>query len=73
MKKSHRELYPEQYTHPSIGKMATTKDGESGRIMRVMSTRWGPLAELDGAAGVARVGTQGEYMVAFRLFDLKIV
>ena len=74
---SHRARYPEQYTHPSVGHVATvvgpdpTASGtvgrhERGRILRVMDTQWGPLAELEG------VTAEDGGFIAFRLTDLHV-
>ena len=74
---THRDLYPEQYTHPSVGKFDTvvgpnpTAHGtvvrdQRGRILRVMSSRWGLLVELDG------IKTDDGGVVAFHLNHLAI-
>ncbi len=48
--KSHRELYPEQYTHALIGRYVTViVNGSSlaeGVVERVILSRYGPLAIL---------------------------
>ena len=47
--KTHREAYPEQYNHPAVGKFVKHDNGEiSGTVYRVVNTRWGPLAHLEG-------------------------
>jgi len=48
----HKERYPEQYSHEWVGKMAALKDKptEPHRILRVMPTRFGPLAELENVS-----------------------
>lgn len=52
--KSHRDLYPEQYTHALVGKVVEV-DGNlpgqilsSGRVTRVVTTRLGSLVTLEG-------------------------
>ena len=47
---SHREAYPEQYTHALVGKRVSFQwnDGpQTGVVLRVFSTRWGLLASVD--------------------------
>lgn len=48
---SHRELYPEQYTHPLVGKNAVIvqngKELTRGTVERVVESRFGQLAQLD--------------------------
>ena len=52
--KTHAELYPDQYTHSLCGKRVRTADGKTGKVRRVVQSRFGPLAILDsGEAGVA--------------------
>jgi hypothetical protein len=51
--KSHRETYPEQYAHPRVGERVVVRrqDGTvavRGVIERVVSSRFGPLALLEG-------------------------
>ena len=52
---THRELYPDQYTHPLVGedvKVVSKKDGSiivRGNVERVVNTRWGQLAKIAGA------------------------
>lgn len=51
--KTHRELYPEQYVHPLIGKAVVVKNAKGemfaeGILTRVVQTRFGPLAILNG-------------------------
>jgi hypothetical protein len=47
---SHRERYPEQYTHPLIGQYVVVldkgKEKARGTVERVAPTRWGDLAHL---------------------------
>ena len=66
---THREQYPQQYTHASIGKHGTRKGHPEihGTILRVLPSRWGQLAELKGCKG-----TDGG-MVFYALTDLEIV
>ena len=49
MKKSHQERYPEQYEHPSVGKMAAFKSAPDTwhRILRIIPTQWGLLAKVE--------------------------
>jgi hypothetical protein len=65
---THREQYPEQYTHAHVGRYAvvTARPGTRHRILRVMPTRWGLLAELDGL-----YNADGGNM-AYRLYDLTV-
>ena len=53
----HRELYPEQYTHPLVGRRVEVRDGgrvlAHGVVARVFDTRYGQLVELEGQAGRA--------------------
>jgi len=44
---SHRELYPEQYTHELVGKRVQNSEGKCGTVERVVSSRFGPLAKID--------------------------
>ena len=48
---THREAYPEQYSHPRCGQQVrVTHEGEEvarGLIERVVFSRFGPLAILD--------------------------
>lgn len=45
---THREAYPEQYTHPLVGKRVG-QDGKSlGVVERVFRTRFGLLAKIEG-------------------------
>ncbi len=48
--KSHREMYPEQYTHPLVGKRVTVGSTVNGIVTRVVPSRFGQLAEIDGNA-----------------------
>jgi hypothetical protein len=46
----HRSMYPEQYAHPLVGMPVTFREchGQtSGTVLRVMNTRFGPLAQID--------------------------
>jgi hypothetical protein len=49
---SHREAYPEQYSHPLVDKTVrvVTHSGEQGvgKVIRVFGTRFGQLAEVEG-------------------------
>jgi hypothetical protein len=51
---THRELYPDQYTHPLVGRRVVVRTRAGGRgegvVERVVSTRFGLLAILDGDA-----------------------
>lgn len=50
--KSHKETYPEQYSHPLVGKVVTCPDGTTGTVSRVVcSVRWGELAVLEPEGG----------------------
>ena len=62
--KTHRDRYPEQYTHPSVGKMAAFRSDPEvfHRILRVMPTQWGLLAKLE----------QMPDTTAFALHDLMV-
>jgi hypothetical protein len=59
--KTHKETYPEQYTHPLVGKqvrVVIVKQGGAreiarGTLTRVVSSSFGQLAILDGDAAVA--------------------
>ena len=64
--KSHQERYPEQYEHPSVGKMAAFRSDPEvfHRILRVMPTQWGLLAELEN--------TNAGDFVAFAIHTLTI-
>jgi hypothetical protein len=48
--KTHREQYPEQYSHPLVGKKVRVRTRNSNRIegevKRVMNTSWGKLVDL---------------------------
>lgn len=49
--KTHRELYPQQYSHPLVGKrvkVSSAADPIEGRVERVVSSRFGQLAILEG-------------------------
>lgn len=44
---THRDLYPEQYNHPLIGRAMRTRDCKAaGIVSRVMPSRFGALAVL---------------------------
>jgi hypothetical protein len=45
--KTHREQYPEQYNHPLVGYRVRV-DTIVGIVTRVVPSRLGPLAEIDG-------------------------
>jgi len=55
--KSHKETYPEQYTHHLVGvrvRVVTHAGPQAeGTVTRVVQTRFGPLAILDDKADVA--------------------
>ena len=60
--KSHRETYPEQYTHSLVGKRVdiVARGGKiraHGVVLRVMDTRFGKLCMLDD-------GTEGRLAYA---------
>ncbi len=63
--KSHRETYPEQYTHPCVGQaMRHKKDHTiSGTVERVFDTRWGLLAKFEDGGDTADM--------AFAITDLE--
>jgi hypothetical protein len=42
--KTHRESYPEQYTHELIGQVVQTDEGEVFTVERVVQSSFGPLA-----------------------------
>ncbi|MCR9292032.1 MAG: hypothetical protein NXI32_04885 [bacterium] len=46
--KTHREMYPSQYTHKLCGKKVRYKQDHNtqGHVERVVPTRFGPLAIL---------------------------
>lgn len=46
-KEEHRVRYPEQYTHPLVGKFVRLPDGDTGNVTRVVQSRFGPLAIID--------------------------
>ena len=52
LNKSHRELYPGQYTHALVGKHVTVQIGvkkmAEGIVERVVDTRFGKLAGIIG-------------------------
>jgi hypothetical protein len=51
----YRKQYPEQYNHPLVGKVAEVAGPVKvrGRVHRVVRTRFGPLAILEGDAQTA--------------------
>lgn len=57
--RSHKECYPEQYAHPLVGKKVRVKDGVRkgsdaiGVVLRVVNSRFGPLAHLDTSGDTA--------------------
>jgi len=55
--KTHRETYPEQYEHPLCGRRVRVVTGAGfqtdGVVERVVSTRFGLLAHLEGEPRVA--------------------
>lgn len=57
--RTHRQCYPEQYSHPLCGKEVAVFPGTDreirGVVERVMLTRFGPMARLDipGSEAVA--------------------
>jgi hypothetical protein len=50
---AHRRAYPEQYTHPLVGTSVSVVIKGSvkaqGTVLRVVQSRFGPLAKLDDA------------------------
>jgi hypothetical protein len=48
--KTHRELYPQQYTHPLVGKTVRVH-GQIIVVARVVSSRWGLIAMVEGDEG----------------------
>lgn len=46
--KTHRESYPEQYTHPLVGKLVEAPDGTRFTVERIVGSRFGQLAPLPG-------------------------
>lgn len=54
-KKTHREYFPEQYTHPACGRavrvVSKGKELARGVIFRVVRSQFGPLAILEGTDG----------------------
>lgn len=63
--KTHREAFPEQYTHPLCGKQVRVKSepGTTGTVERVVkSERWGELACLSD---------QG--LVFWKIADLELI
>lgn len=52
---SHREAFPEQYSHPLVGKRVrvVTHAGEqgTGEVVRVFMSPFGALAEVKGVGG----------------------
>lgn len=52
--KSHRETYPDQYTHPLVDKPVTLKRGNGvyhGTLERVVQTQFGPLGIIQELGG----------------------
>jgi cyclopropane fatty-acyl-phospholipid synthase-like methyltransferase len=51
---SHREWYPEQYSHPLVGRRVSVRHQGSvvaaGTVDRVVSSRFGMLAHLGGGS-----------------------
>lgn len=52
-RQTHRELYPEQYTHPACGTQRQRPDGDVGTVWRVFGTRFGQLAMFEDDGDVA--------------------
>ena len=51
---THREMYPQQYEHPLVGKRVRVGVVDTeGTVTRVVCTRFGRLAILDGKADKA--------------------
>lgn len=48
----HRETFPDQYTHPLVGTRVRVNDVE-GEVTRVITSRFGQLAIIDGDAKTA--------------------
>ena len=59
---AHRQLFPEQYSHPMIGQRVRTVGGTVFTVERVVQSRWGQLAPVPGSDGQA-----------FRLADLEVI
>jgi hypothetical protein len=49
MMKTHRETYPEQYSHPYVGETLIRKGTRLGRCSRVVASQFGLLAVIDGS------------------------
>jgi hypothetical protein len=53
----HRDCYPDQYRHPLVGKRVKVRTRTSheteGVVERVVQTRFGPLAHLEGGGDTA--------------------
>ena len=66
----HRARYPEQYTHPAIGRVGTLKTDAaiSGEITRVVSTQFGQLCEIKGHSA----STADRPMTFWALTDLTL-
>jgi len=69
---NHRTMYPEQYAHPLCGKTvrtSTTPPGKNeGVVERVVTSRFGPLAILEGSDGPHDSGD-----IAYAVSDLEVV
>lgn len=62
--RTHKDCYPEQYAHPLVGKRVRVNEGEAeGVVVRVVGTRYGPLAHLD----------TGPQDLAYLLSDCEVV
>ena len=48
--KTHRQMYPEQYTHPLVGKLVRFRrdNGFTFTVARVVISRFGTLAIVQG-------------------------
>ena len=67
---SHRDRYPDQYSHDIVGKYAEREHVEGAttyhKVLRVMPTRFGLLAELEG------VRSDNGGMVAFSVDTISL-
>lgn len=59
---THKQLFPEQYNHPAVGKIAVNGT-VNGKVLRVVDTRFGQLAHIEGQPPE----------VAYRLADCELV
>jgi hypothetical protein len=61
--RTHREAYPEQYTHPRVGERVVVH-GRTGTIERVVSSRFGLLAQLAGESNTFYANASGSRLNA---------